>query len=220
MQYLGLALYAEGPTDYYFLRPLLQRLCEEICVADSPHRVEFSEVLELDHPVSLDGAPREQRILHAAIQAKGAWRILFVHADGAGNAERARNERTNPALELLRKKFEYEGRGVAVVPIRELEAWILQDGDSLRAVFGTTLNDDELGLPSGHAAIEAMRYPKATLAAAFTATGPSGRRRRQGISPLLNALGEQVRLARLRQLPGFLALEVDLRRALKELQVL
>ena len=32
MHYLGLALYAEGPTDYYFLRPLLPRLCEDICL--------------------------------------------------------------------------------------------------------------------------------------------------------------------------------------------
>ncbi len=40
MHYLGIALYAEGPTDYYFLRPLLQRLCEDICLRESPHSVE------------------------------------------------------------------------------------------------------------------------------------------------------------------------------------
>ena len=31
MQYLGLALYAEGKTDYRFLRPLLLRLCLSAC---------------------------------------------------------------------------------------------------------------------------------------------------------------------------------------------
>ena len=31
MQYLGLALYAEGSTDYQFLCPLLLRLCESAC---------------------------------------------------------------------------------------------------------------------------------------------------------------------------------------------
>ena len=35
MQYLSLALYAEGPTDYRFLSPLLQRLCEDICLRDA-----------------------------------------------------------------------------------------------------------------------------------------------------------------------------------------
>lgn len=35
MHYLGLALYAEGATDYYFLRPLLLRLCEDICTQEA-----------------------------------------------------------------------------------------------------------------------------------------------------------------------------------------
>ena len=48
MQYLSLALYAEGPTDYRFLSPLLQRLCEDICLRDALDLVEVSEVLALD----------------------------------------------------------------------------------------------------------------------------------------------------------------------------
>jgi len=43
MHYLGLALYAEGRTDYYFLRPLLLRLCEDICLNEANQAVEFGE---------------------------------------------------------------------------------------------------------------------------------------------------------------------------------
>lgn len=92
MHYLGIALYAEGPTDYYFLRPLLQRLCEDICLRESPHSVEFSEVLALDHTEKVKNAPREARILQAAQAARSAWRILFVHTDGSNDPARAREQ--------------------------------------------------------------------------------------------------------------------------------
>ena len=91
MHYLGLALYAEGRTDYYFLRPLLLRLCEDICLNEANQAVEFGEeVVGLNEPARLKDAPREQRIVGAAREAQGAWRILFIHTDGASNAERAR----------------------------------------------------------------------------------------------------------------------------------
>ena len=91
MHYLGLALYAEGPTDYYFLRPLLLRLCEEICLNEANQSVEFGEeVISLNEPARMKDAPREERIIEAAREARGAWRIVFIHTDGAGSAERAR----------------------------------------------------------------------------------------------------------------------------------
>lgn len=220
MRYLGLALYAEGPTDYYFLRPLLQRICEDICARESPHQVEFSEVLELDHPAMLTGAPREQRIVSAARLAKGAWRILFVHTDGSSDPAGAREQLAQPALDLLQHELGEEGVGVAVIPIRETEAWAIHDGEALRQVLGATLSNAELGLPASAAAVEAVLDPKETLTAAFLATCPTGRRKKQGVSPMLNALGEQVSLQNLRQLSGFRALETELRQALHKLLIL
>ena len=64
MHYLGLALYAEGPTDYYFLRPLLLRLCEEICLNEANQSVELGEeVISLNEPARMKDAPREERII-------------------------------------------------------------------------------------------------------------------------------------------------------------
>jgi hypothetical protein len=219
MQYLGLALYAEGPTDYYFLRPLLQRLCEDLCTRDAVGPVEVSEVLALNHPQDLGETSRSQRILAAAELSRGAWNLLFVHSDGAKDPRRARAEQVEPSLELLRDRCGHDGVGVAVVPIRETEAWAIADGEAIRRVFGTRLMDRELGLPEGRA-VEELADPKAVLNAAFKATQPSGRRRKQGASPYLNTLGEQVSLACLRNLAAFATLEVELKVALNHLRIL
>ena len=59
MHYLGLALFAEGSTDHRFLRPLLYRLCDELCLG-SLTAVEVSEVLELHTPAGLKDRPRAE----------------------------------------------------------------------------------------------------------------------------------------------------------------
>ncbi|WP_374262287.1 hypothetical protein [Zoogloea sp.] len=219
MQYLGLALYAEGPTDYYFLRPLLQRLCEDLCANEARGPVDVSEVLALNHPESSDAEPREQRILAAALLAQGAWKIVFVHADGANDPRGARQEQVEPSLELLRDAFKDEGVGVAVVPIRETEAWAIADGDAIRSVFGSDLSDRDLGL-LGRRGAETLADPKAILLGAFHATNPTGRRRKQGTSPYLNSLGEAISLSQLRELAAFSTLENDLKAALRTLRIL
>ncbi|WP_068808959.1 DUF4276 family protein [Thauera phenolivorans] len=221
MHYLGLALYAEGPTDYYFLRPLLLRLCEDICLNQANQSVEFGEeVISLNEPARMKGAPREERIIEAAREARGAWRIVFIHTDGAGNAERARATCAQPAIDGLAEELPNDGVGVAVVPIRETESWALADGDAIRRVFGTLLSDDALGLPRNAAGVEAILDPKKALDDAFLKTNPTSRKRRQGASPMLNALGESVSLERLRLLPGFQALEHELRQGLEVLGIL
>jgi hypothetical protein len=220
MHYLGLALYAEGPTDYYFLCPLLQRLCEDICAREANQLVEVSAVLQLDHPVTSNEASREIRVRDAAKFAGGAWRILFVHADGSGDPRRKREQLAQPALDLLRQEFAGQGLGVAVIPVRETEAWAMADGDALRLVFGTSLSDTDMGLPRTARALESDADPKATLDTAFSMSQPSGRRRRQGVSPLLNAVGEQASLQRLRELAAFSSMETELKQALQQLQIL
>lgn len=220
MHYLGLALYAEGPTDYYFLRPLLQRVCEEMCLQEATRPVEINEVLPLDHPEAAKDASREQRILAAAKEARGAWSVLFIHADGAGDPTRARAQQAQPAIDLLGRELPNEGHGVAVIPIRETEAWAICDGDALRNVFGTTLSNEEMELPLPPHRAEADPDPKVTLERAFKLTSPSGRHKKQGVSPLLNSLGEQVSLQQLRRLTSFVSLERELKQALQQLMIL
>lgn len=62
--------------------------------------------------------------------------------------------------------------------------------------------------------------PKATLKKAFFLTSPSGCHKRQGVSPMLNALGEQVSMQQLRRLTAFVSLESELKQALRHLRIL
>ena len=220
MRYLGLALYAEGATDYRFLSPLLLRLCEDICLRHASQPVDVSGVLALDDRPGMRKMPREERIADAALDADGSWDVLFVHSDGEGDPARAVRERIAPALTRLRNTGLLHAEGVAVVPVRETEAWVLTDGDALRAVFGVSLDDAALGLPAPGAVVESVANPKKRLDLAFAATRPGGRRARAGAAPLLNALGERVSLPQLRAVPSFRAVENDLIAALRRLGLL
>lgn len=220
MIFLGLALYAEGPTDYRFLCPLLRRLSEDVCLRNASGTVEISEVLALDHPASAKEQRREDRILAAAQAASGAWDVLFVHSDGSGDADRARSTQVEPALAKVVEAFGDRGFGIAVVPVRETEAWAIVDGDTLRRVWGTVLADKELGLPNAAFEVERTADPKATLKKAFEATHPHRRRKSGTASAHLSELGEQVALDKLRTLRAFARLEADLCGALRQLQIL
>lgn len=223
MRYLGLALYAEGSTDERFLGPVLLRLCADVCARESRHPVESNdEMLVLRHSSKLKDATRAVRVLDAARQARGAWTILFVHADADGDPAKARRERAQPALDSLRQEFDQSGWGVAVIPIQETESWAICDGDAIRRVFGTTLTDSELALPLNSGAVERLADPKQCFHDSFNASRAvvSRRRTTRSANETLGALGEHVALERLRRLTGFQTVEAELRQVLRAVHVL
>lgn len=112
MRYLGLALYAEGPTDYYFLSPVLLRLCEALCLRDATESIEIGPMMALDDRVQDRHLSREERIEAAALEARNAWNIVFVHTDGESDPERAASERVAPALIRLKGLGGNTGTGV------------------------------------------------------------------------------------------------------------
>jgi len=221
MRYLGSALYAEGPDDYYFLMPLLRRVCEKLCREGNRGEVEIGEIYPLDDPdeEELEDQTRATRIATAARTAEGAWHILFVHTDAGGNPRQAHNQRIAPALEQLADLLvgEQRRRGIAVVPIRETEAWTLVDGNAFRDAFGVNLTDVELGLPPHVRGVEMITDPKAELAGIFkNALGETRRK----VGDYLAALGERVSLQQLSYVPAFRELLADLTQALRELRFL
>lgn len=214
MHYLQPALYAEGPTDERFLVQLLWRLCDDLCL-NLHQQVEVAAVEVLpEAKSSLAGESRPGRILAAAESASDLWTVLFVHADADRDPAAARLNRVGPAMELLHARFPHRGV-VSVVPVRMTEAWMLQDGDALRAVMGCTLSDKEWGLPGSDAGVEAIRDPKQMLEKVFLSTQPSGPARRRGVGGLYAPLGERVRLERLRLLPSFRQTDQELQTALQ-----
>lgn len=220
MQYLSLALYAEGPTDYRFLSPVLQRLCQDICLKEARGHVDILENIQHLHDTEdMKGARRDERILAAAQRTTGAWRILFIHADGDKNPEKARAERVEPALQLLQQHLPEAGVAVGVVPVRETESWILADGNAIRTALGTLLTDQALGLPPP-GRIEQEAAPKEILTRVFNTGKPGARNRRQSETMYFQAIGEEISLAALRKLRSFMRLEENLREALRTLQII
>lgn len=203
MRYLGMALYAEGPTDYYFLKPLVRRLCEELCARQSEERLEIGDVLELDDPADRRDESREDRITAAASAAQGAWHILFIHADGASQPDRAREDQISPAIRRLEMELGAGYGSVAVVPIRETEAWLLADGNALRQAFGTSRTNKDLGIPTTPREVERIADPKQVLNAACLAATTRGRGRRRAASAYFELIGELVSLEELLKVPAF-----------------
>lgn len=221
MRYLGLALFAEGPTDHRFLRPVLLRLTEDICLWECSEQVEMGDMRELHSPGPASGAPREERILTAARAALGAGDILFIHTDGAGDPGGARVQRIDPARARIAAEIESACESVAVVPVRETEAWALCDPDAIRTVLGTTFSNEALGLTSHPETVETIANPKAVLRSigARVAGSRRGARRSAGSPYFLQRLGEYVDLERLRTVPAFRQLDADLREALRRLRI-
>lgn len=212
MRYLGLALFAEGPTDHRFLRPVLSRLTENICLRECPEPVEMGEVLELHSP-----GPTAEHIFTAAHDALGAWDILFIHADGAGNPGHTRARQINPAQARIAAELAGAGESVAVVPVRETEAWVLCDPDALWRAIGTPLSTEDLALTRR---VESIADPKSTLQqVGKRIAGRRGARRTLGSEYFLQRLGEYVDLERLRTVPAFRQLDADLREALRRLRI-
>lgn len=219
MRHLGLALFSEGPTDDRFLGPLLQKLCEELCLKHSDAPVEVEEMLFLQNPANESGEDRDERILNAAVEAAGSWQLLFVHVDGGSDPDVQRARAIDPGLSRIEERFGAGGVGVAVVPVRETEAWALADGDALRFAFGTTLDDRALGVPARARQVESITYPKETLDEAHARTGPTGRRARQKAAPWLQRVAQQASLDRLREVPSFARTEAELLSALRRLRI-
>jgi hypothetical protein len=190
-------------------------------VESAEQPVEIGEVLELHSPVSVRNQPREIRILQAAREAFGAWHILFVHTDAGGDADTAHLQRVEPARARVSAELGENGtRTVAVVPVRETEAWAIADGEALRATFGTLKSDADLGVPLRPRGVEAVADPKHALRDALVAAMGQRGARRERVAGMLELIGERVRLDILANIPAFSGVRTELFDVLKALHYL
>jgi hypothetical protein len=140
--------------------------------------------------------------------------VLFVHRDAEGQPAEWRYQEIATALPAHKQ-------GVAVVPVRMQEAWLLHEERALRKAAGRPSGTEPLHLPS-LSRVEGIADPKGMLhTALLAAAGVTGRRRRA-----FDAGGTARRLAELiedwsplRQLSAFRQLEADTRNALRRLDV-
>ncbi|WP_437327626.1 hypothetical protein [Sorangium sp. So ce381] len=200
--YLRAGLYAEGPSDYDFLLPLLDRLLPALAAPLFPGTNEVEASLGIDAPPPAQGE-RAERIA-AAITDRWAECTLFViHADGAGDPASARRSSIDPGIEAARRAYP-NVVAVPCVPVRETEAWMLVDGEVFRTLLGSGAQ------PALPAEPEREADPKMTLGRVLK---DGGMRRRP--ERLYRLFGEEVSLEALRRLPAFQLFEAELAGAIR-----
>lgn len=202
MIYLRAGLYAEGPTDYAFLPPLLDRLMDELAANLFLGQYELGDCLGIDalHDTQAD---RANRIAAAIHEHWDRCTLFVIHSDGGGDPDKARREQVVPGIDAARTRHADGLVAAACIPVREIEAWMLVDPEVFRLVGGK--------IPSDCPAMpERELDPKVTLARLLK---DSGVRRPR---PDYAFFGANVRFECLRTLPAFVKFEQELEDAIKE----
>ena len=192
-RYLTTALLCEGREDERFFSALIERQIRELSVLDPGFGAGAVELQSCRTTWAAD------RIDAAVLEAAASFDIVFIHNDynerGKIDALRSRLADTLPQQTRL----------VAVVPIRETEAWLLTDPDALPR------GGSRDAAPTSPRDVESIADPKKPLA---TALG----------HPLDAAsaeyIGENISLGRLGAVPAYRSFLQDLTAALKELNFL
>lgn len=157
------ALIREGKSDDGLVRIIRELL---ICAG-------FQDVVGA--PRSYPGSVHER--ISAVLREGEAAGLIFVHRDADAIDPEPRFQEILAAAESLN----CVDRVIPVVPIQELEAWLLTDPSAIRSVVGSPNGNAPLNLPK-LSKIESTSHPKETLqAACIDASETSGARRKKEV---------------------------------------
>jgi hypothetical protein len=160
--YLSWALYAEGNSDRDYFEAFLPRVLEELILADG----KFSVDVPNSCAVHLGKSGRAiEEVAVEACAAKGAFELLFIHADTGGRAlAEGIDDRAQAYIDRMSDICGIrKDRAVIIAPKHETEAWLLADRNALLATLGYRDNQNALGLPTNADQAEKLPDPKATL---------------------------------------------------------
>lgn len=200
--YLCAALYAEGPSDYEFLSPLIQRLLDSLGNQLFPGMVDVGDTIGIDAPKPIR-SKRSERIAAAVADHWNAFTLLVVHTDGAGAPDEALQNNFFPGIKLARSTFP-SLIAIPCVPVREIEAWMLADNNAFQTLLG---RDAVIPLPTDPAR---EMDPKQTLQRILLNGGL-----RRGSTRVHRFMGEEVRFDALRKLTAFQQFELELCEAIQ-----
>ncbi|WP_437715758.1 hypothetical protein WMF45_04635 [Sorangium sp. So ce448] len=200
--YLRAGLYAEGPSDYDFLLPLLDRLLPALASSLFPGACDVADSLGIDAPYPAPGE-RAERIAAAIADRLAECTLFVIHADSKGDPRYARQSCVDPGIDAARRASP-DVVTVTCVPVRETEAWMLVDAEVFRPWLGSGAQS---ALP---AEPEREADPKLTLGRLLKEGGM--RRKPERLHRLF---GEEVSLEALRTLPAFQLFEAELAEAVR-----
>jgi hypothetical protein len=156
-------LLAEGPSD----EPLVPHL-ENLCLRAGATVV---SVYWLDFRRVGDPPGRKLGDQLAWLMRNTSFNLLFIHRD----ADDADDSQARSTIENGIRESSVATPHVPVVPIQELEAWLLLDEPMLRSVAGNPRGKQPLDLPKSKL-VERRARPKELLKAALKAAEKPGRR--------------------------------------------
>ncbi|EKX65069.1 DUF4276 family protein [Streptomyces ipomoeae] len=191
-----IALLAEGPSDPWFLLPLINRQVEALAT-DAAGGFDFGDAFRGE---CFTVAPREQVLKEVESLLKD-MDLVIIHHD---HNERGKVESLQGAL----SRPQDAERVIGIVPVRETEAWMLADPAALPEAPASVVRD----LVRSPREVEKVTDPKKILAQAF---GPRHRPERD-----FDRLGQHVSLDMLRQVPAYDRWVRDLHGALERLRFL
>ncbi len=204
MIYVQAGLYAEGPSDYDFFIPLLERLLADLLAHHYPGQYILPEPQRL---YAEDvGGRLEARIASAIQRNHETYQLFVIHADADGDATRARSERVDPGVRRGLAGLKIPAEVVACVPVHMTEAWLLADAAVFQELMGGATPPD--GWPGDP---ERERQPKQLLQQMLNERRP-GRRIK-----VHHHFGSNISLGALRRLSAFRAFEDDLVAALRRI---
>jgi hypothetical protein len=220
MAQIFVGLIAEGSTDYQFLIPIIKNTLLEIAYDCRGQVDTFVSAIKCDKGDSFN-----KYVLNAAQEGleKYGISLLIVHAD-ADNISPAEvyQNKINPARALLETKSEktHCKNLVALIPVRETEAWMLADKSLLIKQIGTNKTEDDLKI-SGNP--ETFNNPKEKIEEAIRIGRESMTKRTRKslqISELYGYLGESIEIESLKRFTSYQDFERNIRAELIRLNLL
>jgi hypothetical protein len=214
---LSLALYCEGNTDKHFLPKIIERTAERIILSDA--RGDYVDIL----PITIKNVAKQKQgkdILQAAMQAYG-YDVLIVHKDADHRTyEETKTQCIEPGCILVqRSRKEVCKNLVPIIPIREVEAWMIADRETLRDNLEIKERLQNLHLRKRAALVESDPDPKATLNR-IIAQAESEHRRKIERKEFYESLALEVRLERLDEVPAYKKFSDELSETLRELYII
>lgn len=219
MSTLSLALYCEGPTDKRFLPILIQRTSQYVLNQHGKNTIEVLPVEVVDAPKQRQG----KSIVEASMKAAGRH-VLVIHTDADNRTyEQAKAQSFDPGYNLVQQTREKVCRDlVAMIPVREVEAWMIADQEALRIILGIKMATLDLGLPKKARLVELESNPKITLKQVVAKAHSSRSKRHRDIDwhRFYGALAREINLERLKEVPAYKHFVTDLTATLKTLNLI
>jgi hypothetical protein len=154
------------------------------------------------------------------MQANG-YDVLVVHKDADHRTyEETKTQCIEPGRILIQRSHKEVCKNlVPVIPVREVEAWMIADGEVLRDLLEIKERLQNLPLPKRAARVEHDSDPKNTLNKVI-AKAESERRRKIERKEFYESLALEVRLDRLDQVPAYGNFLDELSKAFREISII